>query len=410
MKKYIPYILAGLIVVAVILLLAGGGGKKEPRRPDERITLRKRDKIPYGSFAAYEGLRSLFPRASVVTSAQEPGYWDSLSVYETKQAVIILCADFSADKYEMKNLIRFIESGNSVFISALNLSYEVTQLLNCEVNSDEAIVSLFSGEESPDSLTVSLANPPFPVPLSYTYPGVQYDGYFARVDTTTTTVLGYNKTGKPDFIHLKAGEGHLYVHLAPMAFTNYFLLHKGNFSYYEKAFSLIAPDTRKIIWDEYYVNHKAKKQQKNHSNWFINFMGYPALRAALLTALLALLVYVLMEMRRKQRYIPVIKKPGNDSLDFVKTIGRLYHDKGDHANLCRKMAAYFLEHVRHRYKLPTAELSDEFIKKLHFKTGVDETEIAGIVYFIRELGHTAVVSDKQLIAFHKQLESFYKKA
>ena len=74
--------------------------------------------------------------------------------------------------------------------------------------------------------------------------------------------------------------------------------------------------------------------------------------AALLTAIFALLLYVVLEMRRKQRTIPVMTKPKNDSLEFVKTIGRLYHDKGDHKNLCRKMSAYFLEHVRNRYKLP----------------------------------------------------------
>ena len=106
----------------------------------------------------------------------------------------------------------------------------------------------------------------------------------------------------------------------------------------------------------------------------------------------------------------MITKPRNDSLDFVKTIGRLYFDKGDHLNLCRKMAAYFLEHIRNVYKLPTNNLNEEFIKALQFKTGIAETEIAGIVSFIRKLDGVPIVSDKQLSSFHKQLESFYKTA
>jgi hypothetical protein len=114
-------------------------------------------------------------------------------------------------------------------------------------------------------------------------------------------------------------------------------------------------------------------------------------------------------MRRKQRYIPVITKPKNDSLDFVKTIGRLYYDKGDHKNLCRKMSAYFLEHVRNRYKLATTELNEDFIKNLQFKTGADESEIRSIVFFIREMENAATVSDHQLQYFHKQLEIFYSK-
>ena len=105
-----------------------------------------------------------------------------------------------------------------------------------------------------------------------------------------------------------------------------------------------------------------------------------------------------------------MSKPKNDSLEFVKTIGRLYHDKGDHQNLCRKMSAYFLEHVRSRYKLATSDLNDGFIKNLHGKTGIDEGEIKDIVSFVRTLDTLPGVSVKQLASFHRQLESFYKKA
>jgi len=137
---------------------------------------------------------------------------------------------------------------------------------------------------------------------------------------------------------------------------------------------------------------------------------YPPLKWGLLTAIFTLIVFVLLEMRRKQRYIPVITRPRNDSLDFVKTIGRLYYDKGDHKNLSRKMSAYFLEHVRNRYKLPTSELNDDFIRNLQFKTGLNESEIKGIVYFIRDMEKAEVISEQQLAYFHKQLESFYSKA
>jgi len=115
-------------------------------------------------------------------------------------------------------------------------------------------------------------------------------------------------------------------------------------------------------------------------------------------------------MRRKQRIIPVISKPRNDSLDFVKTIGRLYHDKGDHKNLVRKMSAYFLEHVRSRYKLATSNLDDEFVKNLHGKTGVNEEEIAEIIQYINSIDTMVEMSDKQLATFHKKLEAFYRSA
>ena len=74
------------------------------------------------------------------------------------------------------------------------------------------------------------------------------------------------------------------------------------------------------------------------------------------------------------------------------------------------MSAYFLEHIRSRYKLNTSELDDEFVKALQAKTGIEESDINTIIQFIRGLDHTDFVSDKELASFHKQLESFYKKA
>ena len=128
-----------------------------------------------------------------------------------------------------------------------------------------------------------------------------------------------------------------------------------------------------------------------------------------MTAMGLLLLFVLFEMRRKQRYIPVMSKPRNDSMDFVKTIGRLYFEKGDHHNLARKMSSYFLEYVRNKYKLQTGNLDDEFVKKLQFKTGVPETELQEIITFIRAINQNAI-GNRQLAAFYKQLEAFYLKA
>ncbi len=407
MKKYLPHILIGLVAIAIIFLFLSSENKAN-RQFDGRISLRVKDKIPYGTYVAFESLRQFFPKAAVTVSRQEPGYWDSLSNFNGNQALIIVTPNFSADEFEMKKLIQFAENGNDVFISAMMMSYNAAQIMKCDVNSADGMMYYFEQSEGADLLSISLAQPPFRKKTPYTYPGKRYDFYFYKTDTATTTVLGYDKNNNPNFIHLKAGKGNVYVHLAPLAFSNYFLLHRNNITYAENAFSVLSPGTERIVWDEYFSGKKMQQQKK--SSWLSVFFKYPSLKWALLTALLALLLYVLSEMRRKQRIIPVVTKPKNDSLEFVKTIGRLYHDKGDHKNLCRKMSAYFLEHIRSRYKLATSELNDEFIQNLHGKTGVDAEELKVIIFFIQNLDTAERISEKQLTWFHKQLESFYKKA
>jgi hypothetical protein len=125
--------------------------------------------------------------------------------------------------------------------------------------------------------------------------------------------------------------------------------------------------------------------------------------------LLLLLLWVLLNSRRKQRMIPAYPKPANESLDFVKTMGRLYYDRKDHQNLANKMSMYFLEHVRTTYKLPTHTLDDNFIESLHYKSGYSGGELNEIVSFIQYLQQGGDVNEHQLINFHNQLESFYQK-
>ena len=416
MRKYLPYIITVLLAGALITLLVTGSNGST-RHLDERVTLRRQDKIPYGTYVAYNELKDLFPKAAIYTNTYEPGYWDSLSSYDKNQALIIITGKFNADEREMKKLITFIEKGNDVFVSARTISYSAAEMLDCRV--DVADISSYSNENIKvgDSLTVSLLTPPFGTKSSYSYPGKKLDATFQTFNNRTSETLGENESGKTNFIHLVAGKGNLYVHLAPLAFSNYFLLHKANISYYEKMMSVINPNTTKIVWDEYYLNKKFLDENgEEKKGWFSVLMktengnGKKPFRAAFWLLLLLLLIFVLLEMRRKQRYIPVIKKPVNDSLDFVKTIGRLYYDKGDHKNLCRKMAAYFLEHVRAKYKLPTGTLDDNFVKNLQFKSGAEEHEIREIIYFIKYLDDAPAITDQQLSEFHKQVESFYKKA
>jgi hypothetical protein len=74
------------------------------------------------------------------------------------------------------------------------------------------------------------------------------------------------------------------------------------------------------------------------------------------------------------------------------------------------MTAYFLEHIRNKYKLPTSNLNEEFVMALQKKTDQPESMIREIVSFIKYIQDAPGVTDEQLADFHKQLEEFYKVA
>ena len=399
MKKAFPYIIIVIVIAAIAVLLIGNRGRIV-RQLNERITLRKKDKIPYGCYVAFENLKYIFPDASIYVNRNQPKNWDSISEYEPNQVLLIITPQFLADKDEMKKIIVFAQSGNDVLISSRRFPSYITDMLNCSSYAQLDFITLA------DSLTLKLIKPPFTKATATVYPGKAFDAYLYNYDTAITYILGTNEQNEPDFIRLMTGKGNIYIHLAPLAFSNYFLLHNNNIAYYENVLSVIPGSVKKVIWDEYFLTKR--NDPKKNKNWISILFQYPALRAALLTAFIMLLLYVLLEMRRKQRIIPVMNKPVNDSLDFLKTIGRLYYDKKDHRNLSRKMASYFLEHIRNRYKLPTNTLDEAFIKALFFKSGYDEKKLREIISFIEFIDTAPAISDSQLTDFYKHLESFYK--
>ena len=400
MRNYIFYIILGVAVLLLGILLFG---KKRERVMDERITLRIKDKIPYGMYVAYTLLPRIFPNALVAHDKNSPGNWDSVTAEESNQAVFLIAKDFDAEEYELNRLFSFAKNGNYVFIIAHSLSYEATKFFGCSDNGN------FYDFDMPDSLQVNLVSPPFAQQTPFVFPGKSYDSYFSKIDTATTLKLGGGNKGKTNFIRLKTGTGAIYIHLAPLAFSNYFLLHKNNIGYYKNAFSVIPKNVSAAVWNDYYLTKLPSKKERDPS-WFRVLLKYPSFRWGLLTALATLFLFVLLEMRRKQRMIPEFEKPKNDSMDFVKTIGRLYFDKGDHKNLAKKMGVHFFEHIRNQYKLSTHTIDDDFVKALHYKTAYPLQEITDIVRFIQFTNSAPAISESQLSEFHKQLELFYQNA
>jgi len=409
-KKLLPYFIGAAVLVLLVLIIVQS--KRNTHIFDDHITFDKRDKIPYGTYIAYHNLSHLFPGASIIVNDKQPGFWNSFTSDSEGQAMIIVSPWFRADEFEMKKLINFVKNGNTVFVSAAILSYDVQNILKCDAPDAYLLSDNLVFNNNSDSFSVSLLNPPFSPNQEFGCPGIRFESYFSKFDTGITTVFGNGASKLPNFIQLRAGKGAIYFHLTPLSFTNYFLLYRENIGYYDKTLSVIPKQTRRLIWDQYFLhkkNYNLNGDRSGRSNSMISIlMKNASFRAALWVLIVLILLYVLQEMRRKQRLIPEIIKPANDSLDFVKTVGRLYHEKGDNLNLSRKMSAYFLEHVRNKYKLSTNKLDEEFILLLQKKTDYKESEIRGIISFIKKMDEVPDISDEELADFHRRLEEFYK--
>lgn len=386
-----------LLALFTLTLLASCNsvGRKELNR---RVSFRRNDDNPYGARIAYEGLPWLFPDADVSFASASPQTFTS---GDEKKAIILVSSYVDATPAEVNAAMNFVGEGNQLFYSAIAYSDTLLHALGIRTASR---FHFMEGEL--DSLRLGVYSPVDAGYHSFSYPGDSYDTYISSLDSQYTSILGRDALGHPDFIRVTyKGGGAIYLHFAPLAFSNFFLLHKKNIGYYENVLSYIPASTKQVVWNDYY-------RYLNHSGHTFSALQYifsnNGLRWAFWLLLLLFALIYIFDSKRRQRLIPTIAPLRNTSLDFVRTIGRLYFQRRDNRNLAGKMAVHFQDQVRTRYRLPVTALDEEFVGRLAYRTGYAKESVQEIVEYIRDLPTRGYVSDEELTRFHRQLEAFYK--
>ena len=379
---------------------------------DDTITLDSHDKIPYGTYAAYKLLSKEFPHALIQTNKYSPADWKNLSSDSDKQILFIVTKTFDPTEDDLNYLTGFVQKGNYVFISALEISITASKFFNIQTQEHYNYESLSLGAHHAfnpfDSTVIQLDSNSFKTPLGYEYPGADFTNVFSKTDSSFSFVLGYSLKSNANLAAINSIKGKFFLHTAPIAFTNFFLLYENNRQYFEKVMNLMPADAKKVVWDEYYLYHYNNKNPQEKHGLLSVILKYDNFKWAFWIALLLLALYILTEAKRKQRIIPVYEKPKNDSLEFVTTIGKLYYEKADHKNLAEKLTQYFLDHVRNRFKISTAEINSSFVQQLAAKSNKDVHEVNTIIENMHAINLSEAITQKQLMDYYALLENFYK--
>ena len=326
--------------------------------------------------------------------------------------MLIIAKTFDPTEEDLDYLTDFVQKGNYVFISALQITRNAAKFFRIKsqkhFNYYGLALDVHHGFNPFDSTVVQLDSSLFNAPLLYQYPGADFTNAFDETDSVFTYNLGYSSQNKPNLIAINTLDGTFYLHSAPISFTNMFLLYKNNYEYFEKLMSLLPADAKKIVWDEYYLYNYYNQTPGEEQSILAVIFKYENFRWAFWVALLLLGLYLLTEARRRQRIIPNYEKPKNDSLDFVTTVGKLYYEKGDHKNLADKLTQYFLDHVRNYFKISTAEINNAFEEQLAAKSNKNIEEIRSITEMMHAINLSAAITQQQLMHYYELLEKFYK--
>lgn len=386
-----------LIVSAVLLVGYLLAQYYKPKPTNWTPTYLKEDKIPFGTYLLFHEIHNLFPKTETKI-VRDPIYNTLKGRRFSNTNYLFISHTIELNKLDFKELINFVKDGNNAFIAAFGFDKTFTDTLKFEIGSS------YGNYSTEQSVGVNFVNPALRAKQNYTFGKQIAEQYFSKIDTLRATVLGQNRAGKPNFIKYSFGKGNIYILPNPQLFTNYNMINPLGADYAAKALSYL-PVSANLIWDE----HNTRGNIDDSAVLRVIFKN-ESLRWAYYLALIGLIVFVLFEMKRRQRIIPVIEPLKNSSLDFVKVVGKVYYQQRDNSDIAKKKINYFLEHIRSTYNLKTTTLDKELAKALNIRSGVQEGTIGQLFNIIDVINSNQYVDDAQLINLNKLIEKFYKQA
>ncbi len=388
MRAKLKYGIGIAVLLGVLLYLK----TLVPPETDWRQTYSCMDKIPFGTWILRNSLDDLFPHP--IIKVNRKSFYERWAHDSTTCTVFIITNRFRPESPDLNALLQKVKKGSQVLIASDVWPKELTDSLKITFKSLHR--NILDSVITLQNLTGKSRD------REYRFKKLIQSGWFELSDTTTVIPLGKGNN-QVNYVQVPYGKGSFFLHAQPQVFTNYHILYNDH-HYLEEVLASL-PETEGVVeWDEYYKPFGSR----NESPIKI-ILSLKALRAAYWTLLTGLVLYVLTNIRRRQRPIPVLPPKTNLSLDFVRTIGLLYFNQKNHQDLVKKIFVPFSEYIHSKYFI-RYEFTSSFYQKLAMKSAVGEQLITRIFNQYEVLSTKERVYEEELVRFNGFVELFYRES
>jgi len=382
-KLILPLTLA--LVFAFVLELS------QPRALNWTPTFAADDKIPLGTYALFKILNEVFPAQSVERRNRPLYNWAGADADYASKTIIFISNQFMPDKLDSYRLLRLTAAGAHVFISAQKFSDQLQDTLHFKTRihfnvQEAASLSLPAMNSKGTSIHIKSSGLP---------------RFINKFDSTVYSRLLLDSLGKSILIAKNIGKGRIYISCQPFVFANYNFLKNDVADYTADIFRLLP--LRPVIWDAYYKTH-IEGFQPSPLRYILND---PVLGNIYYLVLLAVFLFVFINGRRRQRSIPVIAPPKNESLDYVITLSGLYRQSNNLLSAARIRRRYVLNFIREHFHLEIKNLDKRFSEALLQKTNLPRVTVFELVRHLRSLERFKQMSRTQFKDLSLWLERFY---
>lgn len=189
----------------------------------------------------------------------------------------------------------------------------------------------------------------------------------------------------------------------PLLFTNYYVLEDGGAQLLMRILSQ-AGDKPIVRYDETLDEKYIEEENVKSESPLRVFIDHKSLRWAVYLALLGIVISLLFTARRKQRVIPLVEEPKNQTIEMIKHIGLMYYRNHDNASLIGdkyRQLAFELQRKKLIY-LEEDDLDEESMKTLAGLAELDAEKLNTLLTRIKTIDNAERINvrdkeTKQLI-------------
>lgn len=397
-----------LLTLTLLLTMAGcSKDKGSPESVSFKPSFSISDKEPLGLYAAHSLFRQAFQGYELHYNNQSfKDYFTKFAQYDynrTKTVFAIISKQFLPTIDDVESMSEFVKHGNTLFVASNQYDGTFLEKFNLRTERTASLQTMMKYMMEMKETGVSMKDSSAFGSATYRYFFYPLEAAIKRDSSLPSKEIVSTEETLPGAVVFRHGAGRIISIVNATAFTNYFLLTGKNYEYLVHLLSFTPADVSEVTWDTYY-NRVDRRKDSSYSD-FQELMKYPPLRWATWLFVLGSILLVLLGLVRRQRMIPLIKPNVNSSVEFAKTVSRLYLLKKDNKNIAMKMVTYFLEKIRSRYYVSTSILNHEFAQVLAAKTGKPVETISSLFQTIDEVQSNSPVSDELLLDLNIRLNA-----
>ena len=325
-------LIIGFLLLIVLLLWAVGGISNDKkieifRSNNWNRKYQLKDKDPYGLFLFNEILAAHLDSNHSVKNINKWSDYDSLVNKKEKSTYIFIGQDFQLLNNEIDTLLKDVENGSDLMISFYDLTSNLYDRFFNYIDFDY---------DYSDSIVVYANN------LKYTMYNIHQTDTVAMkweafvnetlIDSSFETLSSFMEMS--NFIKIKRGKGHIFLHANPQFYFNHQVLRNDGFYYSNFTINQFSKQ-RNVYWLELgrKMDNEGKentsvnegKDSKKDDSLLQLFFKNPSLLWAMLTAIFGFILFIIFRAKRMRPLVPLIPPKRNMTTAFADTITSIYY-------------------------------------------------------------------------------------